>query len=168
MKRRIKILTSILAVLLLDQGIKILVKIYLEPIGHTEPLWGIVRLHYVENTGAAFSILSGATDILTILTGIILLVSLGLLMSNRLSNKLIQSCLCAITAGGAGNFIDRLFRGYVVDYIEPVFIRFAVFNFADCFVTVGAVVMIAYLCWDLVQESREEKRTSVPAEKNHD
>ena len=55
-------------------------------------------------------------------------------------------------AGGIGNLIDRVIYGYVVDFIEPVFIDFAIFNIADCAVTLGAVSLIIYLVVDLFKK----------------
>ena len=69
-----------------------------------------------------------------------------------------------ILSGGAGNLIDRVFRGFVVDYIEPLFINFAVFNFADILVCVGAAVLIVYLLYDMF---RDAKRTKQAAEKEN-
>lgn len=58
-------------------------------------------------------------------------------------------------AGGAGNFVDRVARGFVVDYIEPTFVNFAVFNFADCCVTVGAALLIIKTVYDLIRENKK-------------
>jgi signal peptidase II len=61
-------------------------------------------------------------------------------------------------AGGLGNLIDRIFRGIVVDYIEPLFMNFAVFNFADCLITVGAVVLVIYLLYDIICDSKKNNK----------
>ena len=60
-------------------------------------------------------------------------------------------------AGGIGNIIDRIRLHFVVDYIEPTFIDFAVFNFADCLITVGAFVLMIYLIIDIVKEEKQKK-----------
>ena len=67
-------------------------------------------------------------------------------------------------AGGIGNIIDRIRLHYVVDYIEPTFINFAVFNFADCLITVSAFLLIGYLIYDFVKDVKEKKKSkdSVP------
>ena len=65
-----------------------------------------------------------------------------------------------IISGGLGNLIDRIFRGSVIDYIEPLFVNFAVFNFADCLVTVGAAILIVYLIYDLVKSVRKSDKAS--------
>ena len=54
-------------------------------------------------------------------------------------------CVIAIYGGGLGNMIDRVRLGYVVDMIETKFIRFPVFNVADCFITCGCIALIAHL-----------------------
>ena len=151
---RIILLLGISAVVGLDQLFKWLVVQRLGPGGQTEALLGLVRLRYTENTGAAFSMFDGATSVLAVLTALMLLFCLFLLMAQKIKPKLLMYCVAAVTAGGIGNLIDRVFRGYVIDYIEPVFVRFAIFNFADCFVTIGAGIMIAYLLVDLLREMK--------------
>ena len=63
-------------------------------------------------------------------------------------------------SGGIGNIIDRIRLHYVVDYIEPLFVNFAVFNFADCLITVGAFTLIIYLIYDLVKDTKKSKEGS--------
>ena len=58
---------------------------------------------------------------------------------------------------GIGNLIDRVFRGFVVDYIETLFIEFAIFNFADILVTCSAVVLIVWMIYDVYRDSKKEK-----------
>ena len=53
--------------------------------------------------------------------------------------------------------IDRIANGYVVDFIEPLFIDFAVFNFADCCITVGAFLLIGYEIYDVIREKKAMK-----------
>ena len=60
-----------------------------------------------------------------------------------------------VCAGGIGNLIDRIRLGYVTDYIEPLFVQFAVFNFADILITVGAILLVVWLALD----ARRGKRT---------
>ena len=70
-----------------------------------------------------------------------------------------------IVAGGVGTMIDRVLIGYVVDFINFLFIDFPVFNFADMCVTVGAAVMIAWLLFvDLPSSVREEKAKKAKTE----
>ena len=62
-----------------------------------------------------------------------------------------------VISGGLGNVIDRILYGFVVDFIEPLFIDFAVFNFADICITVGAFMLIGYEIYDLVKEKKTKK-----------
>ena len=57
--------------------------------------------------------------------------------------------------GGIGNLIDRLSQGYVVDFIETKFMKFAIFNVADSFVTVGAAILLVYV---IVSEIKTAKK----------
>ena len=67
-------------------------------------------------------------------------------------------CIVAIYAGGLGNMIDRIRLGYVVDMIEVEFIKFPVFNVADCFITCGCVLLIAHLVLFNKEFWKEEKK----------
>ena len=75
-------------------------------------------------------------------------------LTKRLEFGVAYSAITLIVSGGLGNLIDRIFRGYVIDYIEPLFVNFAVFNFADILVTVGAAILIVYLIYDTAKESK--------------
>lgn len=109
---------------------------------------GIFGLRYVHNTGAAFSIFSEHTELLSIFTIILIAaVSVYLFTRKNLKLDLFTVALAFIIGGGIGNIIDRMFRsgiflkGYVVDMFEFLFVDFAVFNVADSFITVGAILV---------------------------
>lgn len=110
-------------------------------IGGTE----IINLTYCENTGAAFSIFADKTIILSIITGAFLLVLLYLLLFKKLTKPPLVWSIALIFAGGIGNLIDRIFRGYVIDYLQVKLFDFAIFNFADCCVVIGAIMFFVYL-----------------------
>ncbi len=120
---------------------------------------GFMALRYVRNTGAAFSMLSGRTTILVWGTGIVLLGCLVYLLLGRSNNRFFDAALLLVTAGGAGNLIDRVRLGYVIDYIEPLFVDFAVFNFADCLITVGAALLFV---WAIRGAVRDKSRKETP------
>lgn len=122
-----------------------------------EILFGLIRLTYVENTGAAFSSFSGNTAVLTGVTLVMILGCLGYLLFGKNKNTFLRVCLILITGGGVGNIIDRLTKGYVVDFIEPTFVKFAVFNFADCCITVGAFALLGYEIYSFVKETKEKR-----------
>ena len=67
-------------------------------------------------------------------------------------NLLLRTSLSMIIGGGIGNMIDRLFLGYVVDFIEFAFVDFAVFNIADSFVTIGTGLLMLYIIISTVKD----------------
>ncbi len=126
--------------------------------GPQEFLFGLFQFRYVENTGAAFSSFSENTEILTVVTVVIIVFCLILLLGRKVKPLFINICLLLVTAGGIGNVIDRIAYGYVVDFIEPLFIDFAVFNFADCCITVGAFMLIGYEIYEVIVERKNSKK----------
>ncbi len=157
---QIFVLCAITVTVALDQLIKWVVVLYLKPIGQTQALFGLVRLRYTENTGAAFSMFENATTLLAALTAIVLCVCLFLLLTRKIENLWLYWAVASVTAGGLGNLLDRVIHGYVVDYIEPVFMNFAIFNFADCFVTVGACLMLGWVISETVQDRKTAKKAA--------
>ena len=128
--------------------------------GPKEFLFGLFRFRYVENTGAAFSAFSDSTTVLTVVTVIVLAVCLFILLCRKVKPMFVNVCLLLVVAGGIGNVIDRVLYGYVVDFIEPLFIDFAVFNFADCCITVGAFMLIAYEIYELFKERKKKSENN--------
>ena len=96
---------------------------------------------YVQNTGAAFSFFQGRMPFLLVFTAMALFFVLYLWRSSQPSQKLFRASLAMLAAGAVGNFIDRLFYSYVIDFIHVPF--FATFNVADIFV-VFAVILILW------------------------
>ena len=125
--------------------------------GPFEFLFGLFQFRYVENTGAAFSSFSENKLILILFSGLLLIGVLIVLLTKKIESKFVNVCLVLVAAGGLGNLIDRFVNGYVVDFIEPLFIDFAVFNFADCCITVGAFMLIGYEIFEVVRESKKNK-----------
>lgn len=124
--------------------------------GPVEFLFGTFQFRYVENTGAAFSSFSDNTLVLAVLTAVILSGCLAVLLSKKIKSLFMNICLLLVISGGLGNVIDRFRLGYVIDFIEPLFIDFAVFNFADCCITVGAFMMIGYQIYELISEQKKK------------
>lgn len=143
----------------IDQIIKFLVINYLKPVQYIDVIDGFLRFRYVENTGAIFGSFSTHTVVLTVFSIILLGFTIFFLISNKNNNKLVNVCLLFMISGGIGNIIDRIRLHYVVDFIEPLFVNFAVFNFADCLITVGAFALIIYLIYDLVKDFKKSKGT---------
>lgn len=141
----------------IDQLIKFAVLKHLEPIGSITVIDKVLSLTYVENTGAAFGSFSGYTRVLSVFTALVLIVGLIYLLSGKIRSKVVYWGLTLIISGGAANLIDRVGREFVIDYIDPLFIKFAVFNFADILVTVGAFIVIIYLLYDIIKDSKTDK-----------
>ena len=150
--KKITILALLIAIpILIDQVIKHLVLLCLPLREPTQSLLGF-RLNHTRNTGAAFSFLDEHPAILAVVVSLILIGCVVYLFADEKKRPFSQSvCLALICAGGLGNLIDRLRLGYVLDYIEPVFIRFAIFNFADM-VLCCAVAAWAFL---LIRDARK-------------
>lgn len=148
---------AVMAVLtLIDRLTKYAAVNTVKPNGPFKFLFGLFQLRYVENTGAAFSSFSNSTLLLTVMTIIILAVCIVLLMMRKIKPLFPNICLLLVASGGIGNVIDRILYGYVVDFIEPLFIDFAVFNFADCCITVGAFMLIGYEIYGLTKERKNK------------
>lgn len=143
-----------------DQIIKLLVINYLKPIQYVDVIEGVLRFRYVENTGAIFGSFATHTVVLTIFSVVLLGVTIFFLVTNKNKSKFVNICLLFMISGGIGNIIDRIRLHYVVDFVEPLFVNFAVFNFADCLITVGAFALIFYLIVDLVKDSKKQKQTT--------
>ncbi len=120
------------------------------------PIWqGVFHLTYRENTGAAFSILTGQRWLLLLLTVVLLGGLLYALCTGWMKNAWGRMSLRLIIAGAIGNMIDRILLGYVVDLFDFCLIDFPVFNVADILLCVGVGMMCLYI---LVMEPKLEKQ----------
>lgn len=141
-----------------DQLTKQLVVQYLYPDKIATAIPGFIQFHYAENTGMAFSLLENARWLFVAVTGVACAAILIYLFFFKCRSYWLFWSLVVVSAGGIGNLIDRVLYGYVIDFIEPVFINFAIFNFADCLINVGAASLIAYFVVDLIKEVRRDKK----------
>ncbi|MGN0527065.1 MAG: signal peptidase II [Acutalibacteraceae bacterium] len=144
----------------IDQLVKYLVVEYLKPIEYVDVIENVLRFRYVENSGAVFGSFSAYTTFLTVFSVILLVVTIYFLATNKIKSKLVNACLLLMISGGIGNVIDRIRLKYVVDFIEPLFVNFAVFNFADCLITVGAFTMVIYLIVDIIKDDKNKSSDS--------
>lgn len=128
-----------------DQITKLLVRAHIPYGTGVKLIPGVVQLTYVRNTGAAFSMLSGARWLFLVLVVVFFGVVAFLIRRKILSKPVELWALAAIGGGAIGNAIDRALTGEVTDMIEPLFMQFAVFNVADIFITCGAVVLVGYM-----------------------
>ena len=156
-------LIGAVVLVLVDYWIKLWAVETLKPIGTIPLIQDVLHLTYVENDGASFSILSGQRWFLIGITSVALVGIFLFLVIRRPKSKLLVISLSMILAGGVGNLIDRIAKGYVVDYIDFRAIRFAVFNFADCCAVIGTGLLLLYVLWtDVLLPRREKKQTALP------
>lgn len=120
--------------------------------------WEIIpeffSFHYLENHGAAWGILQNATAFFVLITIVILAVMVyfyGKIPTQR-RYHLLRFSILVLAAGAIGNFIDRIQLGYVVDFIYVECISFPVFNIADCYVCVAAVLLLYCLLYKYKDE----------------
>lgn len=151
-----KLLMISAAVAVADQAVKWLVASRLEEWQHIVvlPFFDLVRWH---NTGAAFGMLSGASgwqNGVFLVLGLVLVGVLGLMMRSAAGrDDMLWGVGLTLMAGGAvGNLIDRVTRGYVVDFLSLHYAgwRFPAFNVADSAITVGCALVLLHV----IRESR--------------
>ncbi len=140
----------------LDQATKLWAVNALRPIGEISVIEGVFNLRYVENTGAAFSILQGKTFLLTIIPIVACILMIYILSAKKINSKLGTWGITMILSGALGNLIDRIWRGAVVDMFDFELINFPVFNVADICVTVGAVLFFIYAIFFYNPEKKDE------------
>ena len=128
------------ALIAADQALKYWTVSHLA-VGQSAPLLpGIMRLTRLHNYGAAWSSLSGKTAFLIAVTAALLVGVFVLLVRRIVRHPLgVAGCLL-ILGGGIGNIIDRIAHGYVVDMFDLELFTYPIFNLADCFVVVGAIL----------------------------
>ncbi len=153
----------------LDQLTKYLTDLYLTPLGTSYPLWeGVFHFTSAHNTGAAFSVLSGARWLFVGVTLCVFIAAIWLCIKKRsYLHPLFRFSVALIVAGAVGNnLIDRLFLGYVRDMLDFCLIDFAVFNVADTAVCIGAGLLAIDLLFTkkgrALMDLLDEKTTKKP------
>ena len=106
----------------------------------------VFNLHYIKNTGAAFSLLQDAREFLIIIS-IVATTLLFIFVHNHIRSLhyLAISFIALLSAGIMSNCHERLVLGFVRDYIRLSFINFPIFNIADIFITIGVIALIVIL-----------------------
>ena len=163
---KLAIILCAVALIVVDQLIKFAVVSNMELYDTIPIIDGVIHITYVLNDGAAFSMLSGQS---WVLCGVTSALMIGLLVYFFSKNTTHIPTLCSlglVISGGIGNLIDRffngdvLFQGKVVDFIDFRLINFAVFNFADCCVVIGVILLIVINVYLLYKEYKESKNKS--------
>lgn len=148
---------SVLLLIIIDQLTKLWAVNSLSPIKRFPIIDGVFSLNFVENTGAAFSMLEGKTIFLTVIPLVACAAIVYVLVTKKVKPKVGNWGLCLILAGALGNLIDRIFRGAVVDMFDFELINFPVFNVADIAVTFGAVFFFIYILFFYEDKSEKQK-----------
>ena len=142
-----------------DQITKYLVYTHIPLHGQVDFLPGFLGLTYVKNTGAAFSSFQGMQWLFAVIFAVFTIAVIWEYRKKAMPFTTFERwCIVAIYGGGLGNMIDRVRFGYVVDMIETQFMKFPVFNVADCFITCGCIALIGHLALFNKNFWKEEKK----------
>lgn len=130
----------------LDQLFKYIVASNMEVGSMIPAIKGLLNWRYLENEGASFSILEGARWFFVVGTILIIAAIVFFIARKKIYHFTGKIASVLIVSGGIGNLIDRIRMGKVIDYIDisPLF-RFPVFNFADCCIVVGGIILVIYV-----------------------
>ena len=143
---------------ILDQVTKLIVVKNMELYETAPFIKGIIEFRYIENRGAAWGMFSESRWIFIIISAAALIPLPMLLYKYRNPHFLFGFSLSLVIGGAAGNMIDRVFAGAVVDFLNFQFIDFPVFNVADICVTAGAALMFIYLIFIDKEFFRDKKK----------
>lgn len=139
----------VLALLFMDQFTKYLAQTYLKD--GTDIVWipGVFKLHYLENRGAAFGLFQNRQFLFLALCALFLCAVAFFLARMPATRHYLPLYViaAALSAGAAGNGIDRILNGYVTDFFYFSLIDFPVFNMADIYVTVSGFFLVIYVCF---------------------
>lgn len=104
----------------------------------------LLNITYVENRGMVFGVAQGSVYIMGAISFVVCIALIAYIVKLKKDRQKVENSIYMILAGGIGNMIDRLFRGYVIDFIDIPFI--ATFNLADSFVVIGVILLsITYI-----------------------
>ena len=152
--------SAILAVI--DQVTKLLVESNFNTVGETLPvIEGVLNLTYIRNDGAVFGSLSGKPYIFNTVTVIIVIAGIVALLMGKIKGNWLKWAASLVIGGGIGNMIDRFRLKYVIDFIDVKLfgnLWVWVFNFADCCVVVGCIMLIIYFIADTVKDIKQSKQ----------
>lgn len=130
--------------ILIDQIIKFIITINLNFTESINIIKNFFRITYLQNNGAAFSILSGNRIFLILMTLLSLILIYFILIKNKRINNIESICYGSLIGGIIGNLIDRIRLGYVIDYLDFNFgnYQYPVFNFADILIVLSAITLL--------------------------
>lgn len=148
----------IVIVPILSQCIRTAIETNVKPQGFISVIPGLFSLTYSENRGVAFGLFQDGTLFFAITTSIVIIVFTILLFKNYKKSKLFSVAAALIIGGGLGNLFERIFLGYVVDYLSLSFFP-PICNFADYCITAGTICLIVYLLFfsDFLKDGKKKK-----------
>lgn len=148
----------IAAVLLaLDQFTKYLVTLHLKGQPALVLIDGVLELQYFENTGIAFSLFRNRKSFILITGFLVLAVILFFLfrIPRQKKYRSVHVLMSVLIAGALGNIVDRIRFDYVVDFISFVLIHYPIFNVADCYIVVSAILLFLLFMFFYKEEDLE-------------
>ncbi len=138
--------TIIISIILLciDQISKLLVVNLLTKTNSIAIIKNFFYLTYINNDGAAFSILVGKRVLLILIAVLVIVMLIRYIKKNNIQNKLELVSISLIIGGSLGNLMDRVVRGYVIDFLDfKIFnYNFPIFNIADTFIVIGVIMQL--------------------------
>jgi signal peptidase II len=144
----------IAAIVLLDQVTKYLVVRHLDLHESVPVIPGFLDFTHVRNTGAAFGLLNavefpGKPVVIALVALVALVVMAAYAAQLPAAHRLARTGLALVLGGAAGNLIDRIRQGYVVDYVDAYWRgwHFWAFNVADAAITIGVILIVLDLLW---------------------
>jgi signal peptidase II len=140
---RLAVLVSLTLLVGCDHATKLAAKSALEGQPPSSLIRGMLDLRYTENTDVAFNLLRGVPEQvrgpLLVAAGAVVVLALLVVQLRRSGLGVARIALLLVTAGAMGNYLDRLARGYVVDFVYVP--HWPVFNVADAYVTIGGLLL---------------------------
>ena len=142
--RKSKIFSIYIFTFIIDLIVKLIVKFNMKVGDTISIIPHFFKIEYLQNTGAAFSSFEGGRYVLIGISLIIYFLLINYIKKNEISRKIEIIALGLILGGLVGNLIDRIFYGYVIDYLsfEIFGYSFAVFNLADSFIVISVILLI--------------------------
>ncbi len=145
--RAVSYILFVVMLVALDQWTKHLAVLHLKEQPAVSLIKGALELRYLENNGAAFSILQGRQPVFFVLTAVFLALFIWFCWRVPKTKKYLPLIMCMLflSGGAVGNLIDRAAHSYVVDFIYISLIDFPIFNVADIYVTLSVIALVLLL-----------------------
>ena len=163
MKKRYNVII-VFVICLIDQLVKFMIAKNFVPYEKLVLIKNFFKIEYVKNTGISFGMLGGQKLIIILISMIIIAFMIYDLIKS--DSKLHSAACTLIISGALGNLVDRIIRGYVVDYLSFTIMKkdLAIFNIADICVTVGVLLYVLYVFIGNKEEDEEDEDEDIDSE----